>query len=76
MVQYGFFVRGIGDNKKVLGRHNRQETLKSAADKTLAGPQYVKELFGVVVLAQWPKAASYTTSHYYAVFVVHYLVCV
>lgn len=51
MLEDHIAISSIGDDDKILRRDDRKEAFESAANKTLASTQNIKELFGIIVLA-------------------------
>ena len=67
MLQYEVAVAAVGDDKKILDRHDGGETLEGRAYERLSRAENVKELLGLDLSAHGPEAGPYASGHDYAV---------
>ena len=75
MFQNKLLVGLVGHHEEVFIGDDRAETLVGASDETLPSTQNIKELLGIVVLAEGPESASDAACHNDAV-VVHWVLIV
>ena len=63
MLQYEVAVAAVGDDKKILGRHDGREALEGRADERLSRAENVMELFRLFLSAHGPEAGSGPAGH-------------